>query len=196
MKKALALFFLLSLLLPAAAAAGDALDVDPVHSTVIFRVRHLGISWFQGRFNDLSGSIVFDESKPENSRVDLRLSAASVDTANKTRDEDLRSENFFNVEKYPDITFVSDKVARTEGGAYQVTGTLGMLGKTRTLTTEARFTGKGSDPWGGQRVGFVTSFAIRRSDFGMTYDLPTLVGNDVILSISVEGVLKKDKPQQ
>ncbi|MEW5733650.1 MAG: YceI family protein [Thermodesulfobacteriota bacterium] len=191
MKKLVIGVFLLSLLMAAPALAADTYTLDPVHSTTVFRIRHLGVSWFQGRFNSLTGTIVFDEKNSQNSKVNLKVAADSIDTFNKQRDDDLKSPNFFNVKKFPEITFVSDKISKKGEGDYEVSGKLTLMGVTKPVKVDARLTGMGNDPWGGQRVGFVTSFSILRSEFGMTYDLPTLVGNDVILTIGAEGVKEK-----
>src|SRR5947209_18913767 len=105
------------------AAAADTYAVDKVHSDVGFQIRHF-VSKVRGRFTDYQGTILVDRAKPEASSVELTIKSASIDTGNENRDKDLRSANFFEVEKYPDITFKSSKIAPRGGDHYDVTGTL------------------------------------------------------------------------
>ncbi len=177
------------LLMPAAVSWGaDSFCVDPVHSTVVFHIKYLGAFPFEGRFNEMTGTIVFDEKKPNESRVDLVVKSASIDTGNETRDTHLKSEEYFHSEKHPGITFESDSVRKTGENTYEVKGRLTMLGKTRPLSVTARFEGRGRDVAGNLCTGFDTTFTVKRSDFGMTAGRP-IVGDEVTLSISAVGTL-------
>ncbi len=177
-------------LLAAPALAADApppatYEVDPVHSFVLFEVRHLGISEAWGRFDDKSGTIVLDEADPSRSSVALDVVATSVDTGNERRDKDLRGPDFFNAAQFPEISFKSTEVRRRNDGVFVVKGSLTLHGVTKPLTLEVSKTGEGDDPWGGHRVGFRTEFTVRRSEFGMTF-LPDVAGDEVRLVVAVE----------
>ena len=160
-------------------------DVDPVHSFVLFEVRHLGVSDAWGRFDDKSGTIVLDEADPSRSSVALDVVASSVDTGNERRDKDLRGPDFFNATQFPAISFKSTEVRRRDDGVFLVRGNLTLHGVTKPLTLEVSKTGEGDDPWGGNRVGFRTEFTVRRSEFGMTF-LPDVAGDEVRLVVAVE----------
>ena len=171
------------------AAAAETYQLDPVHTSVVFRVKHLGVTYVYGRFNDASGTIVFDPNAPENSSVEMQVDAANVDTANSKRDNHLRSADFFNAKKFPTIQFKSSKVLQTGTDTFTVAGDLSLHGQTRPLTVTVQHTGFGNDPWGGFRRGFETIFEIKRSDFGMNF-MQGGVGDMVELRVSVEAIRK------
>ena len=173
--------------IPSVATAADTYKVDPVHSAVVFRIQHLGISYVQGRFNNVAGTVVFDTKVPENSSTNISVKVRDIDTFNSERDNHLRSSDFFDAEKYPLILFQSDTFKKMSDNIYSVTGRLTCHGVTRPLTVKVRHIGSGYDPWGGFRAGFETSFVIKRSDFGMTHMLGG-VGDDVELTITIEGI--------
>jgi polyisoprenoid-binding protein YceI len=169
------------------ARAADAYTVDPVHSSVSFSISHVGISDIHGRFDDVAGKLTIDKDDPSKSKFELSIKVDSVDTNNKMRDEHLRSPDFFNTKQFPTLTFQSTKVKKVEGG-YEVTGDLTLHGVTKPVT----FTLKGGDktvefPKGKMRLGFVTTLAIKRSEFDMKNMLEAL-GDEVHISIGVEGV--------
>ena len=177
---------LLIALLPVALAA-ETYEVDASHSTVIFRVKHSGVSYFYGRFKALSGVFTFDEADPAKNRVEIEVLADSVDTENERRDRHLRSPDFFNVKQFPVITFKSKAVNKVEGDTYEITGDLSLHGITKTSTLQAKQTGVGKNRRGHALAGFEAMFTIMRSDFGMTYRLDGL-GDEVKLIVSLEGV--------
>lgn len=177
--------FLMTAIWPMAVFAAENYRIDTAHSYVLFRIKHLGIGYSYGRFNGLAGTMVFDETTPENSAVTLQLEAKNVDTFVAKRDDHLRSADFFHAEKHPYIRFQSRSFEKTGEDTYTVVGDLTLLGRTRTLTAEALQTGAGKDPWGKYRRGFETRFAIQRSDFGMDYMLSGL-GDQVEITVSVE----------
>jgi polyisoprenoid-binding protein YceI len=171
-----------------AARAADTYQIDPVHSFASFSVGHLGIGLVRGFFSDIAGMIIFDEKDAAKSSIEVAIKTASVNTHVDKRDEDLRSPNFFEVDKYPTMTFTSTKVAK-KGKGYAVTGDFSLHGVTRRITVEAKHLGSGKDPWGGFRAGFVADFSIKRSDFGMKYDYPS-IPDKVDISVAFEAVKK------
>ncbi len=158
--------------------------VDSVHSCVIFRVKHLGLGHIYGRFNEISGTLDY-ASGGEGSAVDLTIRTASLDTNSQKRDNHLRSPDFFSVKEFPTVTFKSTKWKKMGDNAYEVTGNLSLHGNTKTITAKVEKIGEGDRGRMGYRVGFETTFDIKRSDFGMK-KLLEVVGDDVRLIISVE----------
>ncbi len=169
------------------AYAAENYKLDPVHTSVVFRVKHLGIAYVFGRFNGPTGSFVFDESTPSNSSIEMTVNAKNVDTAFEKRDNHLRSPDFFNIADYPLISFKSNSVKKINPDIYEVSGNLTLLGKTRPVTVKAHATGSGKDPWGNFRKGFETAFSIKRSDFGMNFMMGG-VSDEVNLTVSFEGI--------
>lgn len=172
-----------------AAAAPEAHAVDAVHSTVIFRVKHLDTGYSYGRFNEMSGTVVLDEANPAACSVNLEVKAASVDTANSKRDDHLRSPDFFNVAQFPTITFASTAVAKAGEDAYDVTGDLTLLGVKKSVKVRMTKTGSAKDPQGAFRTGFEGTMTILRSEYGMKYGLQG-VGDEVRLTLAFETVKK------
>jgi len=179
----------------ATAGAADTYTFDKVHSDVGFQIRHL-VSKVRGRFTDYEGTILVDKAKPEASSVELKIKAASIDTGNENRDKDLRSPNFFEVEKYPEITFKSTKITPKGGDRYDVTGTLTMHGVSKEVTLPVAFLGFVSAGRMGDRAGFETSITLNRKDYGIVWNRPldvggTILGDDVLVSINVEANKKQ-----
>jgi polyisoprenoid-binding protein YceI len=173
----------------AATTAAD-FGVDKSHAYVNFEVDHLGIAPNWGRFNDIDGSFSFDEGSVGSASFEIKIMAASIDTANDRRDKHLRSPDFFNANQFPEITFKSTKVEK-KGDKIHVHGDLTMLGTTKQVTFEMKSTGSGQDPWGKFRQGFMGTATIKRSDFGMNYGLAEgTIGDDVKLHVAIEGIRK------
>jgi polyisoprenoid-binding protein YceI len=175
--------------------AADVYTVDKAHSEVGFRIRHM-ISKVSGRFTDFAGTITADATRPEGSSVEFTIQTASIDTALARRDQHLRSPDFFDVAKFPTITFKSTKVAGTGKDHYAVTGALTMHGISRETTLPVAFLGLGRDPWGAQRAGFSVETTLNRKDFGVAWNQVLdsgglLLGDDVAIEISVEAVKAK-----
>lgn len=171
----------------APAAPARAYAIDPVHSTVTFKVRHLGVSNFYGRFNQVTGSFLLDRDDAANSSVSVEIATASVDTHDEGRDKHLKSPDFFDVKKHPKITFESTSVAEAEGG-FQVTGKLTYRGVEKEITTRAEFIGSGST-FMGDRAGLEARLQVRRSEFGDTkFVKEGALGDEVDLIVSLEGV--------
>ena len=170
--------------------------IDTNHSSAQFGVRHMGISKVQGQFTKVAGSVEFDEKDISKSSVNATIDVASVDTRVESRDNDLRSANFFDVAKYPTMTFQSKKVIQTGSGILQVVGDLTLHGVTREVTLNVDGPSSAiKDPGGNLRRGFEATTKIVRQDFGLTYDkaLGTgelVVGNDISITLDIEIVKK------
>ncbi|HVS34843.1 MAG TPA: YceI family protein [Gemmataceae bacterium] len=167
------------------ARAADTYMVDPVHSSISFKISHIGISYIHGRFDDFSGQFTIDKDDPSKSSFALSIKVESVDTNNPKRDEHLRNADYFNAKQFPAMTFQSTSVKPVPGG-YDVTGDLTLHGVTKPVG----FTLKGGDktvefPKGMQRIGFTTNLVIKRSDFDMKTDLGAL-GDEIPIDIGVE----------
>ena len=176
------------LALPLAADAADTYSIDPVHSTVIFKVKHFGVGYQYGSFRKVSGKLVVDPKKPARSSVSIDLDAASVFTANKKRDTHLRGPDFLNVKQFPKISFRSTRI-RKAGKNLTVTGKLTLHGVTRAITVTMVHVGQGKDAWGGYRIGFEGNFSVRRADFGIT-KMKGAVGETLHIIVAVEGIKK------
>jgi polyisoprenoid-binding protein YceI len=166
--------------------------LDPTHTIVEFSAKHLMISTVKGRIADIEGTISIDEKNPRNSSVEATLKTASIDTRTEPRDDHLRSGDFLNVEKYPEIKFRS---TRFDGDrkAFKLTGDLTIRDVTRPITLDVEFEGQTKDPWGGERVGFSAKGKIDRRDFGLTWNQVleaggVAVGNEIKIGIEVEAI--------
>ena len=149
-----------------------------------------------GRFGNFEGTLQIDPAKPEASSVTFTIKAASISTNDDKRDTHLRSPDFFDAEKFPDITFKSTKVAPAGKDKYDVTGTLTMHGVSKEITLPVAFLGYAKDPWGNERAGFDLSTKLNRKDYGINWNKVldaggTMLGDDVDVSVSLETVKKK-----
>ena len=177
--------------LPAAAETAT-YTVDKAHSEASFQVRHL-VTKVRGKFADFAGTVVMDDAKPEASSVVFTIQAASIDTDVADRDQHLRSDDFFAVEKHLEITFKSTKIERTGDHAYAATGDLTMRGVTKRITLPVTYLGEVKDPWGHVKAGFETAITLNRKDFGINWNKAldqggVLVGDEVEVSISIEAL--------
>lgn len=174
--------------LPQSAAA--TFNVDPVHSSLFFKIEHMGVANFYGRFNSVSGEYTLDEGDPTKSQFNFTVKADSVDTANSRRDGHLKSADFFNVAEYPAITFKSTKVERAGENQLKVTGDLDLHGVTKPVTTDVKiFPAKEIQQ--DVKGGLEATFAIKRSDFGMNYGVSQgALGDAVALTVSIEAARK------
>lgn len=145
-------------------------NIDATHSQATFSVRHMMIATVRGQFNVLSGQLNIDEANPANSWVEAEVDASSVDTRDGKRDGHLRSPDFFDVEKYPNITFKSTKVEHIGGSHYKVTGELTIHGVTKLVTFDAEYHGQLKDLYGLQRAAFTGKTTINRKDFGLNWN--------------------------
>jgi polyisoprenoid-binding protein YceI len=166
--------------------------IDPVHTAVEFKIKHLMISWVKGTFTDVQGAVIFDEAEPEKAAINVQIATASVDTGNKKRDDDLRSPNFFDAASYPVMSFVSKEVVVANGILTQINGELTLHGETRPVTLEVKdFSQTVVDPWGNTRRGASAATTINRKDFGLTWNKAleaggVVVGDEVRISLEVE----------
>ena len=187
--------FAAALTLPAAAATST-WQIDPNHSAAQFAVRHLAISTVRGAFTKVSGTVQLDDKDISKSSVDVTIDAASVDTRVPNRDKDLRSDHFFDVEKYPTLTFKSTKVEQVEAGKLKVTGDLTIHGVTKQVVLDVEGpTAPVKDPWGNQRAAVNATTKINRQDFGVKWNATmdgggVVVGDDVAITLDVEMVQK------
>ena len=171
------------------AGAADTYTLDPAHSVPLFKISHMGVSNTYGRFNEVSGSITVDPSDAKNNAVEVVVKTASVDTGNTTRDSHLKTADFLDVEKHPEMTFTSTSFEKTGDNTYRVTGDLTLHGVTKPIEVDAVHIGTGKGREGESRMGWETTFTIKRSDYGMT-GMVGPVGNDVQITLAVEGVMK------
>ncbi len=178
---------------PAAAAE---YEIDPSHSQVLFKVKHLGISTVTGRFRDFAGTISYDPQNPAASRASATIKTASIDTDNDRRDNHLRSADFFEAEKYPEITFAAGGLREARGDAFKLDGTLTMRGVTRPITLDVEKVGPVRGPDGRERMAFNATTSLDRTQYGLTWSRATeagglVVGNDVRIVLELETVRKR-----
>ena len=166
-------------------------EIDAVHSSVLFRAKHMGVAYNYGRFNDFSGNIAVDKTDASKSTVEFQVKTESVDTGNAKRDQHLRSADFFNAKQFPVITFKSTKVAEKAGqeNVLEVTGDFNLHGVKKSTTIDVEITGQKKSPQVGEIIGFHTTFSIKRSEYGMNYGLES-VNDDIQITVSVEAAKK------
>ena len=169
--------------------------IDPVHSEVSFVVRHMMVSKVRGRFDKFEGTITTAED-PLASSVTASVDLSSINTGQEQRDAHIRSADFFEVEKYPEMTFVSTAVKTAEEG-YVLEGDLTLKGITRAVAFTLELNGIGPDAYGGTRIGFSAETQIGRSDFGVSFNGPipgvpggAVVSENVTINLEIEGVLQ------
>ncbi|HEV7919666.1 MAG TPA: YceI family protein [Thermoanaerobaculia bacterium] len=169
--------------------------VDKSHSEVTFDVKHM-MSKVRGRFDDFSGTVIADPAKPAASSVEFTIKSASVNTNTADRDKHLRTGDFFDSEKYPDITFKSTSIKPTkQKDVYAATGNLTIRGVTKQVTLPVTYLGTQKDPYGNTKAGFEVATKINRKDYGLNWNKALdnggwLVGDDVNIDINIEAVKK------
>jgi len=168
-------------------AAPETYKIDPAHSSVEFKIRHLGISWVTGVFKDFEGTIVYDEEDPSKNVIEVTVKAASVDTSNDTRNEHLKKPEFFDVDKYPTLKFKSTKVEKTPDGKFKVTGDFTLLAVTKSIEVNVEGSGPVQGMKGETRRGGDTDFTIKRSDYGMK-EMVGPIGDEVKISLAFSAV--------
>ncbi len=170
--------------------------IDPDHSSITFKVKHLTISTVMGKFSKFSGKFNFDEKNPAQSRVEVTIDPASVDTGVKGRDDHLRSDAFFEVETYPTAVFKSTKVSDIKDGDFTIEGNLTLHGVTKPVVLKANYEGSIADDQGQTHAAFSAETEINRQDYGIDFSESLdkgglLAANEVKLSFEVEGVQTK-----
>ncbi|HEX5438148.1 MAG TPA: YceI family protein [Gemmatimonadaceae bacterium] len=171
-------------------------QLDPIHSSVEFSIKHLMMTTVRGRFKDVNGVLTADEQHPEGCCVDVRIDVASIDTGSTDRDAHLRSADFFDADRFPTIAFRSTRLEgdfRTEGDRFHVAGTLTIRDTTMEIVLDCVFEGRGKDPWGKERAGFSATTDLDRRDWGLKWNqaLETggvLVANKVRIDAEVQFV--------
>ena len=195
-------WLLLAALLSTGGVAGAetfSYELDPAHSEVTFKVRHL-TSRVSGRFNEFTGEVEADPARPAAARVEFKIKADSIDTGVEKRDAHLRGSDFFDVEKYPEITFKSETIVDKGNGQYEVRGPLTMHGVTKPVVLNVKAEGPMKTPWGKDVVGFGVTGTINRKDFGIVWNtaLDTggyVLGDEVAIDINLEASAEKRKEE-
>jgi len=165
--------------------------IDPAHSSAEFAVKHLMVSTFKGHFRSLEGTVHLDEANPANSSVAASVDVASVDTQTPDRDAHLRSDDFFNAERYPKMTFRSTRVEQIDGTNWKVTGELTVRDVTKEVVLDTEYEGRIVDPWGNERIGFTARTELSRKEFGVRWNAAietggVVVGDKVRISLNIE----------
>ena len=167
-------------------------SIDPAHSVADFKVRHLMVSNVRGEFSGVTGIVSFDPQNPANSKIDAIIPAATIQTRDAQRDAHLKSGDFFDVEQFPEIKFVSTRVARNSDEEYKVTGDLTIHGVTKTVTLDVEGpTPEVKDPWGNVKAGASAKTKVNRKDFGLVWNVAletggVLVGEEVSIHLDLE----------
>ncbi|MEO3788318.1 YceI family protein [Actinocorallia sp. B10E7] len=154
--------------------------LDPSHTRIGFSARHAMITKVRGAFNEFTGSAQVDGDDPSRSSVEVKIATASIDTRNEQRDGHLRTGDFLEVEKYPEITFASTAVEQVSAEVFRVTGDLTIKDVTKPVTVDFEFQGAAKDPFGNERIGFEGSTTINRSDFGVTFNAALETGGMLV----------------
>jgi polyisoprenoid-binding protein YceI len=165
--------------------------IDVAHSQIGFAVKHMMFSTVRGRFGAFEGTIVVDNANPANSTVAVAIDASSITTGDTNRDAHLRSADFFDVEKYPTLTFKSTSIDFKSADDFTIHGDLTMHGVTKPVSIKAEQTGEGTNPWGVDVAGFEGKTELNREDFGLTYNAAlekggVLVGKDIKITLELE----------
>lgn len=183
---------LLALSLASANVIADEYVIDKkgMHAFIQFKISHLGYSWLWGRFNDFNGEFVFDKNNPSASKIEVTINTKSVDSNHAERDKHLRSDEFLDVERYPQSKFVSTSFMLNEDGTGELKGNFTLRDITKPITIAVNYIGEGKDPWGGYRVGFEGKTRIALADYGIMKNLGP-ASKELDLIFSIEGVRKK-----
>ncbi len=171
--------------------------IDPSHSRIGFVARHAMVTKVRGSFNEFTGSGYFDAEDPSKSKVELTIQANSIDTRNADRDNHLRSNDFFDMENHPEITFVSTSVEKVDDETFRLTGDLTIKGVSKPVTVDLEYTGSAKDPFGNQRIGLEGSTQVNRKDWGLTWNAPleaggVLVSEKVTLEFEVSAIRSEE----
>jgi polyisoprenoid-binding protein YceI len=166
-------------------------QIDPAHANAQFTVRHLSISNVSGQFNKISGTVEFDDKDVTKSSVNATIDAASIDTRENNRDTDLKSDGFFDVAKYPTLTFVSTSITSAGAGKLKMAGNLTIHGVTKPVTFDVDGPSDAiKDPWGNQRRGASATTTINRRDFGIIKYPAAAIGDEIKITLDIEFIHK------
>ena len=191
-RKLLGLFFVFFFLLGAPVSWADTYKVDKDHTAVSFKIRHL-FSNVQGSFRDFEGTVQYDPDKPETWAASGTIQVASIDTNVPERDKHLKSKDFFEVEKFPTISFKTTKVLSSTKESAKIEGLMTMHGVEKPVVLDVEIHGVGADPWGNVRAGFTATTKINRKDFGIVYNQvidkgQLMLGEEVFITIELEAI--------
>jgi polyisoprenoid-binding protein YceI len=179
-------------------AFANTYTIDKAHSSIDFTVKHMGISNVKGSFKDFEGKIVMDEKKPSDDSANVTIKTTSIDTGTEKRDEHLKSPDFFDTAKFPEMSFKTTKVTKT-GKNFKVDGLLTLHGVEKPVSLKAEFGGEAKGPDGNERIAFSATGTLDRTQFGLTWNKPmekvgaVMVGNDIKMEFNIEATLDKDK---
>ena len=154
--------------------------IDPIHSSIGFTARHAMVTKVRGTFDDFDGRLHLDATDPSKSSAKVTIKAASIDTRNADRDAHLRSNDFFAMDEYPEITFESTSVESADDTTFRVSGDLTIRGVTRPVTFDLEYNGSATDPIGNKRVGLEGSVQVNRKDWGITWNAPLELGGVIV----------------
>jgi len=173
-------------------------QLDKAHSSINFSVRHMMISTVRGRFEEFDGTFEVNESNPAQSKIDVEIQTASINTKEAQRDAHLRSPEFFDVEKYPAITFKSKRVQQVDRQHVRLIGDLTIKNVTKEVTLDVEYLGQAKSPWGTTNAGFTAQTKINRKDWGLTWNVAletggVLVGEEITITIELE-LVKQPEP--
>jgi polyisoprenoid-binding protein YceI len=168
-------------------------NIDATHSGINFSIRHMVVSKVRGRFTRYSGTVGLDDGDLTRSVVDVTIDASSVDTGTPQRDTHLRSADFFDADKYPELRFQSRRIEKIEASRYRVVGDLTIRDVTREVSLDVEYGGRARDPWGNERIGFIATTSLDRKDFGLQWNQVleaggVLVGDRVDVELEVQAV--------
>jgi polyisoprenoid-binding protein YceI len=173
-------------------AAPENYKIDPVHSSVTFKIKHMNVSNVHGRFNKMEGAFTYDKEDAANNKLELTIDTDSLDTANAKRDEHVKGPDFLNVKQFPKMTYKSTSIKKLSDNEFEVTGDLTMHGQTKPVTAKLQKIGEASDPKGVHRAGGESTFTLKRSDFGMD-KMQNALGDEVTVTVAVEGIRQDAK---
>jgi len=179
----------------ATSSAADKYTVDPTHSSIGFAVRHMVVSKVKGYFNEYTATILYDDKDITKSSAEVTIKTASIDTRDAKRDEHLRTPDFFDAAKYPEITFKSKRIEKS-GEGFVAVGDLTMRGVTKEIQLPFTFAGVVTDPWGNTRLGLSASTKLNRQDYGVSWSKSLdsgglVVSDDVEIAIEIEAIKAK-----
>jgi polyisoprenoid-binding protein YceI len=194
-KRVLVSAIVVGVLFAFSARAAEVFDIDSAHSLVGFEITHMMINDVEGKFKEFNGQLTWDAADPSKSAISGTIKTQSISTDNEKRDEHLRSPDFFDAAKFPDISFKTNKIEK-RGEGYVGTGELTMHGVTKPVEIPFAVTEKLDDPFGNTRIGLKGALNINRKDFGITWNKALdkggmLLGDEVRITLKAEGIMKK-----
>ncbi len=174
-------------------AQADNFEIDTrgMHASILFKVKHLGYSWLEGRFDKFDGNFEYDAAHPEKSKVKVHIDVSSINTNHAERDKHLRSARFFDTSSFGDAYFESTSIQPGNKGNALVKGNFTLRGVTKPVVIDAEMIGSGKDPWGGYRAGFTGTTTLHLSDYNMKESkMLGAVAENVEVTLNIEGVRK------